>query len=161
MRTGSCCQGSCVAASLTASHRSHRICTANPDSLNGKKSTFLDSASNTLVQTSTKFFSRRLGESGFAVPHSVTSVQCGRTRGLHEQLHVTHTNSPRRGGSPRRQWDGNCRQREDCDQASACSMSARRSSVSSTPHESRMRPSLKPISFFRSAGTDACVIDAG
>ena len=43
----------------------------------------------------------------------------------------------------------------------ACSRSASRSPTSSTPQESRTRPSLSPRAARRSGGTDACVIPAG
>jgi len=43
----------------------------------------------------------------------------------------------------------------------ACSKSASRSPTSSTPQESRTRPSDSPIAARRSGGTDACVIPAG
>src|SRR5438105_1216199 len=45
--------------------------------------------------------------------------------------------------------------------ANACSRSAIRSPTSSTPHERRSRSSRRPSAARRSAGTEACVIDAG
>src|SRR5450830_1792324 len=45
--------------------------------------------------------------------------------------------------------------------ANACSRSARRSPMSSTPHESRSRSSRKPSAARRSGGTEAWVMEAG